>query len=286
MREIYLREVRLIGARAASAVADGGVVGELADRLWRAEVDRRPIEPLTGDHPGLTVEDAYAIQTANVERRLGAGRVIRGRKIGLTSRAMQQLLGVDEPDFGVLLDDMFVEDGAEVDLRTLLQPRVEAEIAFVLARDLAGPGLTTMDVLTSTAGILPAMEIVDSRIAQWRIQLADTVADNASSGRLVIGGRLTPVTAVDLRLIGMMFYRNGVPIDSGAGAAALGNPAYCVAWLVNKLGTLGSGLRAGDVVLPGALHRMVPVRPGDVFRAEFAHLGDVTVRFNRNGAGP
>jgi 2-keto-4-pentenoate hydratase len=139
--------------------------------------------------------------------------------------------------------------------------------------------VTVTDVLTATAGVLPAIEIVDSRIAEWRIRLVDTVADNASSGRLVIGGRLTPVTAVDLRLVGMMCYRNGAAIDSGAGAAALGNPASCVAWLANKLGELGTGLQAGDVVLPGALHRMVPIRPGDVFVAEFAHLGDVTVRF-------
>jgi 2-keto-4-pentenoate hydratase len=274
-----------VNMHAAPAPA-GGLVGELADRLWQAEVERKPIEPISDSHPDLTVEDAYAIQTVNIERRVAAGQLIRGRKVGLTSRAMQQLLGVDEPDFGVVLDDMFVEDGVGVEAQKLLQPRVEAEIAFVLARDLTGPGVTTTDVLTATAGVLPSIEIVDSRIAEWRIQLVDTVADNASCGRVVIGGRLTPVTAVDLRLIGMMFYRNGVPIDSGAGAAALGNPAYCVAWLANKLGALGSGLRAGDIVLPGALHRMVPVRPRDVFRAEFAYLGDVTVRFTGHGDTP
>ena len=261
------------------AMTGNGSVGRLADLLWRAEADRRPIEPITDSDPGLTVEEAYAIQTVNIERRVAAGRVVKGRKVGLTSRPMQQVLGVHEPDFGVLLDDMFVEDGARVGLPALIQPRVEAEIAFVMARDLAGPGVTVTDVLTATAGVLPAIEIVDSRIAEWRIRIVDTVADNASSGRLVIGGRLTPVTAVDLRLTGMLFYRNGVPIDSGAGAAALGNPARCVAWLANKLGELGAGLRAGDVVLPGALHRMVPVRPGDVFTAEFARLGDVTVGF-------
>jgi len=269
----------LVDVHTASAAAAVGVIGELADRLWQAEVEGRPIEPVTDSYSDLTVADGYAIQTVNIERRVAAGRIIRGRKVGLTSRPMQQLLGVGEPDFGVLLDDMFVDDAAEVDSRALLQPRAEAEIAFVMARDLTGPGVTTADVLAATAGVLPAIEIVDSRIAEWRIKLVDTVADNASCGRVAIGGRLTPVTAVDLRLVGMMFYRNGVPIDSGAGAAALGNPAYCVAWLANRLGALGSGLRAGDVVLPGALHRMVPVRPGDVFRAEFAHLGDVTVRF-------
>jgi 2-keto-4-pentenoate hydratase len=266
-----------------AAVAESAVVRELADRLWQAEVGRAPIPPITDDFQDLTVEDAYAIQSRNIERRVSVGGVIRGRKVGLTSRAMQDLLRVDEPDFGVLLHDMFVDDGDEVALETMLQPRVEAEMAFVMARDLAGPGVTTTDALTAIAGVLPAIEIVDSRIAGWRIRLVDTVADNASSGRVVVGGRLTPVTAVDLRLTGMLFYRNGVPIDSGAGAAALGNPARCVAWLANKLGSLGSGLRRDDVVLPGALHRMVPVRPGDVFRAEFAHLGSVTARFSDGG---
>jgi 2-oxopent-4-enoate hydratase len=276
----------LVGFDAAVVAAGDGLVGELADRLWQAEVAGKPIQPLTDSYPDLTVEDAYAIQTVNIQRRVAAGRVVRGHKVGLTSRVMQQLLGVHEPDFGALLDDMFVEEYAAVEARTLLQPRVEAEIAFVMARDLAGPGVTTADVLTATAGVLPAIEIVDSRIADWRVQLVDAVADNASSGRVVIGGRLTPVTAVDLRLTGMMFYRNGVPIDSGAGAAAMGNPACCVAWLVNKLGELSSGLRAGDIVLPGALHRMVPARPGDVFHAEFAHLGVATVRFAGPGGAP
>jgi 2-keto-4-pentenoate hydratase len=275
-----------MSAPATPAALDGGAIARFADRLWRAEVDRRPIEPLSDSHPDLAIDDAYAIQSANVERRLAGGRSIRGRKLGLTSREMQQLLGVDEPVCGVLLDDMFVDEGAEVNAGLLVQARVEAEIALVLAKDITGPGVTTADVLTATAGVFPAIEIVDSRIAEWRIQLVDTVADNASSGRVVIGGRLTPVTAVDLRLVGMMFYRNGVPIDSGAGAAALGNPAYCVAWLANKLAQFGAGLHAGDIVLPGALHRMVPVRPGDVFQAEFAHLGDVTVRFCADGGPP
>jgi 2-keto-4-pentenoate hydratase len=260
------------------------VVAEIADALWRAEVDRAPIAPITEGRPYLTVEDAYAIQTVNIERRVVAGALIRGRKVGLTSEPMQRLLGVNEPDFGALLDDMFVEDGDEIALGTMLQPRVEAEMAFVMARDLAGPGVTVAHALAAVGGVLPAIEIVDSRIADWRITLVDTVADNASCGRLVLGGTLTPVTDVDLRLIGMLLSRNGVPIDSGAGAAALGNPARCVAWLANKLAELGSGLRRDDIVLPGALHRMTPALPGDVFRAEFAHLGSVTVRFGEEAA--
>lgn len=257
------------------------VIETLADELFRAAVDRRPVEPLTDRAPNLRVEDAYAIQTRVIERRVAGGARIIGRKIGLTARPMQQLLGVDEPDFGVLLDDMFVEDGDEIGLGTLLQPRVEAELAFVMSHDLAGPGVTTAKALTAIAGALPAIEVVDSRVADWRIKLVDTVADNASSGLLVVGGTLHPVADLDLRLIGVVVSRNGEVIDTGAGAAALGNPARCVAWLANKLGSLGAGLRAGDVVLPGAVHKMVPVRPGDVFRAEFSRLGAVTARFSR-----
>ena len=161
-----------------------------------------------------------------------------------------------------------------------MQPRVEAELAFVMERDLAGPGVTTGGALAAIAGALPSVEIVDSRVADWKIKLVDTVADNASSGLLVLGGRMRRVEDLDLRLLGVAVSRHGELIDTGAGAAALGNPARCVAWLANKLGSFGAGLRAGDVVLPGAVHAMVPVQPGDVFRAEFAHLGAVTVRFS------
>ena len=266
--------------------ADGSrAVMELTDRLWQAELDRVPIGPLSDSDPDLTVTAAYAIQTRNVERRVAAGAVVRGRKVGLTSRPMQELLGVDEPDFGVLVDDMFVGEGDEIPFELLVQPRVEAEIAFVMAADLAGPGVTTVNALTAIGGVLPAIEVVDSRIADWRVRLADTVADNASSGRVVVGSRLTRVTDVDLRLVGVLFHRNGVPIESGAGAAALGDPVRCLAWLANKLAEFGSGLLRGDLVLSGALHRMVPVRPGDVFRADFAHLGSVTARFSGRG-GP
>jgi 2-oxopent-4-enoate hydratase len=256
---------------------------DLADELWEADRSAKPIAPLTDRHPDLVLDDAYAIQTINIDRRVAAGQRIIGRKVGLTSRPMQELLGVDEPDFGVLTDEMMVEDGDLIDLGRLNQPRVEAELAFVMERDLAGPGVTTGVALRAIAGALPAVEIVDSRVADWKIKLVDTVADNASSGLLVVGGRMRPVADLDLRLLGVAVSRRGELIDTGAGAAALGNPARCVAWLANKLGAFGAGLRAGDIVLPGAVHKMVPVAPGDVFRAEFAHLGAVTVRFS-NGA--
>jgi len=260
---------------------DADILEGFAEELYRAAVDRRPIAPLTERAPDLALTDAYAIQTRVIERRVTGGARVIGRKVGLTSAPMQQLLGVDEPDFGVLLDDMVVEDGDEIPLGALVQPRVEAELAFVLAHDLAGPGVTTARALTALAGVLPAIEVVDSRVADWRIKLVDTVADNASSGLLVVGGRMRPVAELDLRLIGVVVSRNGEVIDTGAGAAALGNPARCVAWLANKLGSLGAGLRAGDVVLPGAVHKMVAVQPGDVFRAEFSRLGAVTARFSR-----
>jgi 2-keto-4-pentenoate hydratase len=255
-------------------------VADLAERLRRAESDRVAVPPLTADVPDLTVDDAYAVQTHNVDRRVAAGAVVRGRKVGLTSRPVQDLLGVHEPNFGVLLDDMFVDEADELPVEALLHPRVESEIAFVLGSDLVGPGVTTPDALAAIGGVLPAVEVVDSRIADWRIRIADTVADNASSARVVVGARMVPVAAVDLRLLGVLFFRNGAPVESGAGAAVLGNPARCVAWLANKLGSFGGGLRRGDVVLSGALHRMVPVRPGDCFQARFAHLGSVTVQFS------
>jgi 2-oxopent-4-enoate hydratase len=253
---------------------------ELADGLWQADQTATPVAPLTDRHADLDLDDAYAVQTINIDRRTAAGERVIGRKVGLTSKPMQEMLGVDEPDFGVLTDRMIIEDGDLIPLDRLVQPRVEAELAFVMERDLAGPGVTTGGALAAIAGALPSVEVVDSRVADWKIKLVDTVADNASSGLLVLGGRMRKVEDLDLRLLGVVVSRGGQMIDTGAGAAALGNPARCVAWLANKLGSFGAGLKAGDVILPGAVHRMVPVQPGDVFRAEFAHLGAVTVRFS------
>jgi 2-keto-4-pentenoate hydratase len=257
---------------------------ELADQLWHAEIDRAPISPLSGSRPGLGPDEAYAVQARNIERRLAAGRIIRGRKVGLASLAIQDLLGITGPISGVLLDDMIVEESDQIRYDQLIQPRAEAEIALRMGCDLSGPGVSTAQALAAIDGVLAAIEIGDSRIADWRLKLVDSVADNASSGRIVLGGRVTPVSGLDLRLAGMLFYRNGVPIDSGAGAAALGHPARCVAWLANKLSEQGSGLQRGDIVLSGALHRMVPVRPGDVIRAEFAHLGAVSAHFSAGAA--
>jgi 2-oxopent-4-enoate hydratase len=257
------------------------VVEERAGALRAAERDRVPIAPLTEADPRLAVADAYAIQAHNIAGRVESGARVLGRKVGLTSRPMQEMLGVDEPDYGALLDDMFIEEGDDVDLSTLIQPRVEAEIAFLLERDLRGPGVTTAQVAGAVAGAMPALEIIDSRIADWRIRLVDTIADNASSARVVLGGRVTPLAGLVVRLIGAAITRNGALADTGAGAAVLDNPLRCVAWLANAIGAFGDGLRAGDVVLAGALHRALPAEDGDVYRAEFAHLGAVTTRFTK-----
>jgi len=258
---------------------DEETLAELARALREAESSRQPIGPLTADHPDLSVADAYRIQQINVHLRKEQGGLVRGRKIGLTSVAMQQQLGVDEPDFGALFADMLVEEGDAIPVGELIQPRVEAEIAFVMESDLQGPGVSSADALRAVAGALPAIEVIDSRVADWKIKLPDTIADNASSARVVCGGKLTAIDDLDLRLIGMALSVNGAVAATGAGAAVLGNPIRCIAWLANKLGEFGVPLRAGDLVIAGALHAALPVAAGDSVRAEFAELGGVTTRF-------
>jgi 2-keto-4-pentenoate hydratase len=254
-------------------------IAELAGLLRAAEADRRPIAPLTELEPGLTLADAYRIQQVNVRARQADGESLRGQKIGLTSVAMQEQLGVTEPDFGALFSSMILEEGEGVPTAELIHPRAEAEIAFVMAEDLRGPGVTALDALRAVAGAVPAIEVIDSRVADWKIALPDTVADNASSARVVSGGRITPVADLDLRLIGMVLSQNGVVVATGAGAAVSGNPIRAVAWLANKLGEFDVGLQAGDLVLAGALTAAVSVSPGDTLRADFAELGSVTATF-------
>jgi 2-oxopent-4-enoate hydratase len=250
-----------------------------ADELWGAERERMPVDPLTDRIADLTVADAYAIQRHNVERKVEAGDTIVGRKIGLTSHAMQRQLGVGEPDYGALLASMRVHDGDVIAIDDLIAPRIEAEIAFVMGQDLRGPGVDALAAVRATVGVVPAIEVIDSRIADWRIALQDTIADNASSARFVLGDRLTPLDGLDLRLLGVVVTRAGEVVQTGAGAAALGNPLRCVAWLANKLAEFDDALRADDIVLAGALHAAVTVDDGDTFNARFAHLGSVGVRF-------
>ncbi len=258
---------------------DPAAIERLGGRLYDAWVGRAPVPPLTDEQPGLTVADAYGIQQVVVGRRLGSGESLVGWKLGLTSRAMQEQLGVDQPDYGPILSGFMVPEGRPIAVDDLIQPRIEAEIAFVLRAPLRGPGVTSLDALNATAGIAPALEIIDSRIEGWRIRLPDTVADLASSARVTVGGRLTPVEGLDLRTIGVVLERRGEVVATGAGAAALGNPAEAVAWAANTLGALGVTLEPGHLIMPGALHGSVPVARGDTFRARFDRLGSVTVRF-------
>jgi 2-keto-4-pentenoate hydratase len=247
--------------------------------LLAAERDRVPIPPLRDTFAGLDLDDAYAIQALILGEKLAAGGILRGHKVGLTSKAMQDMLGVDQPDYGFLLDTMLVHDGGTVDASRLCAPRIEPEVAFVLGDTLPAVGCTVADVLRATAFVSPALEIIDSRVAAWNIRLLDTVADNASSCRVVLGARATPVAGLDLRTLGAVLRRNGEIAETGAMGAVLGNPALAVAWLANTLGRYGVGLGAGQIVLPGACTRAIPVQPGDHVEATFAGLGRVGVRF-------
>lgn len=250
-----------------------------AAALAEAESNRAPIAPLTETFPGLDVADAYAIQLAQIQARLGRGEVVRGHKVGLSSRAMQQQMGVGEPDYGHLLASMFVNETQPIRADSLCAPLAEMEIAFVLGRRLSGPSATIADVLAATTYVCPAIEIVDSRIADWKIKIADTIADNASSARVVLGGNRVPLDGLDLRTLGAVLRKNGEIVETGAGAAVLGHPANSVAWLANKVFDFGVVLEEGQVILPGALTRAVRVFAGDVVRADFEILGHVSVTF-------
>jgi 2-keto-4-pentenoate hydratase len=250
-----------------------------AQALRDAEHDCKPIEPLVDEYPGIDVVDAYEIQLINIKRRLEEGRIIRGHKVGLSSKAMQEMMGVNEPDYGHLLDDMFVFEDEEVDTAGLCYPRVEVEVGFILGEALPAPGCNAADVLRATEYVVPALEIIDSRIRDWKIGLCDTIADNASSCRVVIGGNATRIDQVDPRVIGATLRRNGTIIATGSAGAVLGNPVTAVAWLANKVHRFGVKLEAGHVILPGSCTRAFDVAPGDNMRADFDTLGPVSVNF-------
>lgn len=256
----------------------------LARLLEEAWEGRRPVQPLSESHGLSRVEDAYAVQAAWTELRLARGERVVGRKIGLTSRAMQEQLGVREPDYGTLwASRYFPATGGRVTFPAdlFLQPRVEGEIAFLIGRRLQGPGVTLQEVLASTEAVAAAIEVVDSRIADWRITLADTVADNASFGAFTVGPWSRAWLYRDLRLTGMLVSHNGVEVVQGIGAAALGHPARAVAWLANKLAEFGVSLEPGDIVLSGALGRAVPVAAGDTISVEFDGQPVLVARFER-----
>jgi 2-keto-4-pentenoate hydratase len=250
-----------------------------ADQLRSAESERRPVAPLSGQFAGLTVADAYAIQLANIAARLSAGAVVKGHKVGLTARAMQELLGVDEPDFGHILDDMVFENGAKVPFGLFCQPRVEPEITFLLRQALRGPGITADDVRAATDAVAPSIEIVDSRIADWRITLPDTIADNASAAATVLSGWVPIGSAPALPGVAVELLVNGDVVSTGAGDAVLGDPALAVAWLANALAAFDVTIEAGHLVMPGSCTSAPLVAPGDRVEARFAGLGHVSVTF-------
>lgn len=254
-------------------------IEQAVKQLWEAGKSKEPIAPLTETNPGLSVEDAYAIQKQVQALKLETGSRLIGHKIGLTSKAMQNALGVPEPDFGSLYDDTLLPEGSFVDYQQFLQPKVEAELAFVMKHDLKGPGVHFHDVMRATDYIVPAFEIIDSRVRNWEIKIQDTIADNASYGALVLGSRGIAVNEADLRTIGLVLEQNGEVIDTAAGAAVLGHPAAAVAWLCNKLAQFGDGLKAGDIVLSGSLTKAYEAKPGDVFTAHFGGVGSVQVGF-------
>ncbi len=255
------------------------LIEQLGTELYQALVDAKTVKPLTDRHPDITIEDAYKIQQQLMKLRLNAGERVIGKKIGVTSKAVMNMLGVYQPDFGYLTDGMVYNEGQAIPVSRLIQPKAEGEIAFVLKKTLKGPGISSADVLAATEGVMACFEIVDSRIQDWKIKIQDTVADNASCGVFVLGDRLVDPRDVDLQTCGMVLEKNGDIVATGAGAAALGAPANAVAWLANTLGRLGIALEAGEVVMSGSLAIMVPVAAGDNLRVTIGGIGSCSVRF-------
>ncbi|MBF6165237.1 2-keto-4-pentenoate hydratase [Streptomyces gardneri] len=252
---------------------------ELADELERAERERVAIDPLIARCPDIDVVDAYEIQLINIRRRLDAGARVVGHKVGLSSKAMQQMMGVDEPDYGHLLAEMEVFEDVPVEAGRYLFPRVEVEVGFVLGADLPGAECTEADVLDATVAFAPAIELIDSRIKDWNIGLADTISDNASSAGFVLGAQRVAPQDIDVKAIDAVLTRNGEVVAEGRSDAVLGDPVIAVAWLARKVASFGVRLKAGDIVLPGSCTRAIDARPGDAFHAEFAGLGSVRLQF-------
>ncbi|MET3998448.1 2-oxopent-4-enoate hydratase [Marinobacterium sp. MBR-109] len=250
------------------------------DELYEAMIKRTPVRPLTERFSDITIDDAYHISLRMLERRIEAGERVIGKKIGLTSKAVQNMLKVGQPDFGYLTDSMAFSQGEEMPIsERLMQPKAEGEIAFILKRDLMGPGITNADVLAATDCVIPCFEVVDSRVENWEIKIQDTVADNASCGLFVLGDRAVDPRKVDLATCGMVVEKNGSIISTGAGAAALGSPVNCVTWLANTLGQFGIPLKAGEVILSGSLVPLEPVKAGDFMSVSIGGIGSASVRF-------
>ena len=252
---------------------------ELAADLAQAERSREPIAPLIAAYPDIDVVDAYEIQLINIRQRVAEGARVVGHKVGLSSLAMQQMMGVDEPDYGHLLDEMQVFENKPVKAGRYLYPRVEVEVGFILSADLPGAGCTEDDVLAATEALVPSIELIDTRITDWKIALCDTIADNASSAGFVLGEARVSPNDLDVTTIDAVLTRNGEVIAEGRSDAVLGNPVTAVAWLARKVESFGVRLRKGDIVLPGSCTRAIDARAGDHFVADFTGLGSVRLSF-------
>lgn len=253
-------------------------VQTLADELAGARLSKQMLPLITSRYPGMTVDDAYAVQGVWTERMLESGRTVVGHKIGLTSKVMQAATGITEPDYGVIFDDAVFDNGAVIDFERFANVRIEVELAFVLRHDLQSPA-TVFDVLDATAYVVPALEILDSRITLERRTIVDTISDNAALGGIVVGGRPVRPTDVDLRWVSALLYRNETIEESGVAAAVLGHPATGVAWLADKLAQYKTALRAGELILAGSFTRPMWVEKGDTIHADYGSLGAVTCRF-------
>ncbi len=258
-------------------------IQKAAMALMKAENEKKPIAPFTSSTEKISVDDAYQIQLHQIQQKVDKGAVIVGKKVGLTSKVMQEMFNVTQPDYGHILNDMVYENGATIALNKFIQPKIEFEIAFVLKEDLKGPGVTIEEVIEATDYVVPALEIIDSRIKDWEIKFEDTVADNGSSAGAVLGKKTTPIRDLNLAEIGMSVFRNDQFLDSSVGAAVMGNPAQAVAWLANAVGSYGISLIAGEVILAGALSKAVVIEDGDTFTAEFDYIGSVSATFKKSG---
>ncbi len=254
-------------------------IEQYGDELYQALIERKAVDPLTDREPSITIEDAYQIQLRMIQRRVDAGETVVGKKIGVTSKIVMDMLKVNQPDFGQMTSGMVFNEGEPIRTDTMIAPRAEAEVAFVLKNDLMGPGVTAADVLRATDCVMPCFEIVDSRIKDWKIKIQDTVADNASCGVLTLGGQRKSPRQLDLALAGMVLDKNGEVISTSTGAAVQGSPVNAVAWLANTLGRLGIGLKAGEVILSGSQSPLVPVKAGDSLSCSVGGLGSTSVRF-------
>lgn len=263
---------------------DAHKIQAYGDELYQALVERRTVPPLLEREPDITLDDAYRIQLRMVQRRLDAGETIVGKKIGVTSKPVQDFLGVYQPDFGQLTSGMVYREGEPIDLGRLIQPKAEAELAFVLKHDLKGPGITAMDVIHATDYVAPCFEIVDSRISDWKIRIQDTVADNASCGVFVLGEARGDPRRLDITMAGMVLEKNGELFSTGVGAAVQGSPANAVAWLANTLGRLGIPFCAGEIILSGSQSALVPVTGGDELVCTVGGLGSCRVKFSGRSA--